>query len=50
VMPPRSIPSRVESLVLRDVGHIPELEAPGAVAELLMSLRDPALAAEYDPA
>jgi pimeloyl-ACP methyl ester carboxylesterase len=50
VMPPRSIPPRVESLVLRDVGHIPELEAPGAVAELLMSLRDPALAAEYDPA
>jgi pimeloyl-ACP methyl ester carboxylesterase len=45
VIAPRSLPAGVESLVLRDVGHIPELEAPGAVAELLMSVRDPAVIA-----
>jgi pimeloyl-ACP methyl ester carboxylesterase len=45
VSPPRVIPPGVESLVLADCGHIPMLDAPDAVAELLLSVADPALAA-----
>ncbi len=45
IVRPRQIPRHAVNVVLADAGHIPMLEAPGAVAEVLLAAADPAVEA-----
>jgi pimeloyl-ACP methyl ester carboxylesterase len=45
IVRPRQIPDAVKNVDLADAGHIPQLEVPGAVAELLLAATDPAMPA-----